>query len=360
LTTSFSEPEILSVFSPEIPPMTEPQKRARRHPKYKTQYRVRNWPEYEKALRARGDVTVWISEEACRAWTPMPAGTRGGQRIYSDIAIQTVLTLRLLFHLPLRATEGFVASIVKLAGLNLGVPDHTTLSRRNQTLCVDDSARRLPSGPLSLIVDSSGLKICGQGEWHTKKHGQKSRRKWKKRHIGVDDEGWIRTSLVTDGHTQDPRVVPELLEPLDVELKRFVADGIYDSSTVYRAIAEHQPGVPVDVVVPPRRNAVPSRNASTSPTQRDEHIATLLADGLSQWRRESGYYAQSGVENVFSRYKAIIGGHLRAKRQDSQEREALLGSIQTGCPSSTSCVRSAHRCRFRSRSPWLSAGGLVR
>lgn len=125
--------------------MTEPQKRARRHPKYKTQVRVRNWPEYEKALRARGDVTVWISEEACRAWTPMPAGTRGGQRIYSDIAIQTVLTLRLLFHLPLRATEGFVASIFKLAGLNLGVPDHTTLSRRN------------------LIVDSSGLKICGHG-----------------------------------------------------------------------------------------------------------------------------------------------------------------------------------------------------
>jgi hypothetical protein len=123
---------------PEIAPVTDPQKRARRHPKYKTQVRVRNWPEYEKALRAHGDVTVWISEEACRAWTPMPAGTRGGQRIYSDIAIQTVLTLRLLFHLPLRATEGFVASIIKLAGLNLGVPDHTTLSRRN--LIVDSSA----------------------------------------------------------------------------------------------------------------------------------------------------------------------------------------------------------------------------
>ena len=305
--------------------MTEPHKRSRRHPKYKTAYRVRNWPEYEKALRARGDVTVWISEEARDAWTPSPAGNRGGQRLYSDIAVQTVLSFRLLFHLPLRAAEGFVASIFKLAGLDLPVPDHTTLSRRNQTLCVDDPARKAASGPISLIVDSSGLKICGQGEWHTKKHGQKSRRKWKKLHIGVDDEGWIRTSLVTDGHAQDASVVPELLEQLDGELKRFVADGIYDNSTVYRAIAEHQPGVPVDVVVPPRRNAALSRSAASSPTQRDDHIATIGADGLSQWRWESGYYAQSAVENVFSRYKATFGGHLRAERQDSQEREAQLG-----------------------------------
>ena len=103
------------------------------HPdRVQTQYRVRNWPEYDKALRARGDVTVWISEEACNGWTPSPMGNRGGQRIYSDIAIQTVLTLRLLFHLPLRATEAFVASIFKLAGLKLSVPDHTTLSRRGR------------------------------------------------------------------------------------------------------------------------------------------------------------------------------------------------------------------------------------
>ena len=130
-----------------------------------------------------------ISEEACDGWTPLPIGNRDGQRVYSDIAIQTILTLRLLFHLPLRATEGFVDSIFKRAGIDLPVPDHTTLSRRNQILCVDDAERRPGSEPISLIVDSSGLKICGQGEWHTKKHGQKSRRKWKKLHIGVDDEG---------------------------------------------------------------------------------------------------------------------------------------------------------------------------
>ena len=127
---------------------------------------------------------------------------------------------------------------------------------------------------------------------------------------------------MTDGHVQDLTAVPELLEQLDVALKRFVADGIYDNATVYGAIAEYQPLVPFDVVVPPRRNAAPSRNAATSPTQREEHLATILADGLSQCRWESGYYAQSGVENVFSRYKAIFGGHLRAKRQ---EREAQLG-----------------------------------
>ena len=199
------------------------------------------------------------------------------------------------------------------------------LSRRNQTLHVKLPKRTGSTVPITLIVDSTGLKICGEGEWHSKKHGAKLRRKWKKLHIGVDDGGWIHTSSLTDGHTQDPTVVAQLLEAVDRPLERFIADGMYDNATVYDALADHQDGVAIDIVVPPRRNATPSQTAWSTPTQRDQHLAAIQSEGICQWRRASGYYAQSHVENAFSRYKAMFGGHLRSKNVESQQREALMG-----------------------------------
>jgi len=141
----------------------------------------------------------------------------------------------------------------------------------------------------------------------------------------VDEAGWIHTNALTDGHIQDPTVVPALLASVDDPLERFVADGMVDNATVYDALAEHQDGVAIEIVVPPRRNAVPSPSAQSRPTQRDIHIATIQSEGIFQWRRASGYYDQSHVENALYRYKAIIGEHLRAKRADSQQREAQLG-----------------------------------
>ena len=137
--------------------MSEPHKRTYRHPKYKTSYRVKNWPEYEKSLRDRGDIAVWFSQEAVEAWTPPKNGKRGGQAIYSDIAIETAFTFRLVFHLPLRQTEGFVGSILKLMELDLPVPDHTTLSRRNRTVEVRKRITNLPGGPLCFIVDGAKM-----------------------------------------------------------------------------------------------------------------------------------------------------------------------------------------------------------
>ena len=139
--------------------MPEAHKRSYRHLKYKTAYRVKNWAEYEKSLRDRGDITIWLSQDAIDAWTPEKTGKRGGQAIYSDIAIETAFTVRLVFHLPLRQTEGFVGSILKLMDLDLPVPDHTSLSRRNRTVEVRKRITNLPDGPLYFIVDSTGLKI---------------------------------------------------------------------------------------------------------------------------------------------------------------------------------------------------------
>ncbi len=159
--------------------------KSRVHPKYKTRYRVGNWPTYERSLVQRGDVTLWISAEAKAAWRPSPSGHPGGQQRFSDLAIETALTLRLVFRLPLRQAEGFLRSVLSLMDVDLEAPDHTTLSRRSRHLDVE--LDRVPSkGPIHLIVDSTGLSIVGEGEWAAVKHGSRGQRGWKKLHLGVD------------------------------------------------------------------------------------------------------------------------------------------------------------------------------
>jgi hypothetical protein len=303
--------------------MAEAHKRVYRHPKYKTSYRIKNWSEYEKSLRNRGDITVWLSRDAIDAWTPPKNGKRGGQPIYSDIAIETSLTLRLVFHLPLRQAEGFLKSILKLMDLYLPCPDHTTVSRRNRSANIRRHTRSLPDGPLYFIVDSTGLKICGQGEWHSKKHEERRRKRWKKLHLGVDENGRILASKVTNGHEQDPSQVPSLLAQVNWAIDRFVGDGIYDQEAVYKAVDHHSPGA--EVIVPPRKEAVLSNNSISASSHRDNHIAEIRSKGWSEWKRQSGYYLQSHAENAFYRYKRIIGGRLRAKNDDAQKREAAIG-----------------------------------
>jgi len=303
--------------------MAEAHKRAYRHPKYKTSYRVKNWPEYEKSLRNRGDITVWLSRDAIDAWTPPKNGKRGGQPIYSDIAIETSLTLRLVFHLPLRQAEGFLKSILKLMDLYLPCPDHTTVSRRNRSANIHRHTRSLPDGPVHFIVDSTGLKICGQGEWHSKKHGERWRKRWKKLHLGVDENGRILASKVTNGNEQDPSQVPSLLVQVDRAIDRFVGDGFYDQKEVYEAVGHHSPGA--EIIVLPRKDALLSNNSISASSQRDRHIAEIRSKGWSEWKRQSGYYLQSHAENAFYRYKRIIGGWLRAKNDDAQMREAAIG-----------------------------------
>ena len=162
--------------------------KSRVHPTYKTKYRVRNWASYDRALARRGDITVWLSPEAIAGWEPAGRGTRGGERKYSDVAIETGLTLRLIFHLPLRQAEGSLTSLFSVMGIDLPAPDHTTLSRRGLHLQL--RLRRFSPGEgMHLIIDSTGLAIVGEGEWAAAKHGGRGRRGWKKLHVGVDQSG---------------------------------------------------------------------------------------------------------------------------------------------------------------------------
>ena len=293
--------------------------KSRIHPKYKTKYRVGNWAEYDRALVQRGDITLWISTDAMDAWKPAPSGRRGGQRKFSDHAIETALTLRLVFKLPLRQAEGFLRSLLSLMGVDLEAPDHTTLSRRSQHLDVD--FHLVPANePIHLIVDSTGLSIIGEGEWAAAKHGGKGKRGWRKLHLGVDGSGVIVAQVLTDGNADDAATVPDLLGQFEGELSGFVADAAYDSRPVYDAATQRG----AVVVVPPTRNATVGGRNVTQCSARDRTVARIREVGRRQWKKESGYHRQGTVENAFFRYKSIIGDRLRARHSKAQEAETLI------------------------------------
>jgi len=292
---------------------------SRVHPNYKTKYRVGNWAEYDRALVHRGDITMWISEDAIDAWKPRPSRKRGGQRRYSEVAIETALTLRTVFNLPLRQTEGFLRSLSDLMGIDLEAPDHTTLSRRSQHL---DIQLRCPeiNKPIHLIVDSSGLSIVGEGEWAAAKHGKKGKRGWKKLHLGVDGSGVIVAQVLTDGNADDAATAPELLGQLEGQLSDFIADTAYDSRPVYDAATARGAAV----VIPPRNDATVGGRRGMPCAARDRTVERIREVGRRRWKKESGYHRQGTVENAFSRYKSIIGDRLRARHPMAQKTEALI------------------------------------
>jgi len=288
---------------------------SRVHPKYKTKYRVSNWAEYDRALVERGNITLWISDDAIASWKPAPAGRRGGQRKFSDHAIETALTLRLIFRLPLRQAEGFLRSVLSLMSIDLEAPDHTTLSRRGQHLNLRLD-RVASTKRIHLMVDSTGLSIVGEGEWAAVKHGGNGRRAWKKLHLGVDRSGVIVAELLTDGNADDSNTALDLLGTIEDDIASFTADSAYDTIAIYDAAEARN----AKVIVPPRRTATRSRRSSS----RDRTVRRVRKVGRRQWKKESGYHQQARVENTFFRYKSIIGDRLRARHPKSQEAEAVI------------------------------------
>jgi len=314
---------------------------ARRHRIPQAQYRVRNWRQYDAGLKRRGDLTLWLDEAALAGWQAAPRTTPGGQARYSDLAIELVLMLRLVFHLALRQVEGFVSSVLRLLGLKLSIPDHTTLSRRG-------FAERQPCavahGPLHLLIDSTGLKLFGHGEWQEEKYGR-ARRSWRKLHLAFDaDTGEIVASLLTGNEADDAGRIPDLLGQIEGEIASVTADGAYDGEPTYQAITSRQPGRPPTVIIPPRSSAVPGAQGGKPPSQRDQHIQLIRDRGRMAWQKATGYGRRSLAETGIDRYKAAIGPRLRARTLPGQQREVTLAAavlnrmIRTAKPAS---VRSA-------------------
>ena len=309
------------------------QDRRRHIPKQKR--KVTNSAAYDAALRQRGSLTVWFTDEAVAAWAAEPRTTQGGQRWYSPLAILTALTLRAVFHLALRQTEGLIGSIIGLLGLDLAIPDHSTLSRRAETLEVPRPRR--DAGPLHLLVDSTGLKLCGAGEWLIEKHGTKVRRAWRKLHIGLDaDTGQIVAATLTNKERDDGAEVGPLLDQVAGPVASFTADGAYDQEGVAAAAAERHPEAAV--IVPPRSTAVLSETAETEPTQRDRHLQSIAKHGRAAWQKTSGYTKRARAEAAIGRFKQVIGDRLRSRTDRHRATEvdvavhALNRMLELGRP----------------------------
>src|SRR3954463_9623137 len=291
---------------------------ARRHHIPKQRRRVTNWAEYDAALRQRGSLTVWFTEAAVAAWEAEPRTTPGGQPHYSDLAITTALTLKAVFRLALRQTEGLIGSIIGLLGLALSVPDHTTLSGRAETLEVPRP--RSGTEPVHLLVDSTGLKLCGPGEWLIEKHGTRKRRSWRKLHIGRDaDTGRIVAATLTTHDVDDGAQGGPLLDQVDGPIASFTGAGAYDQDGVYASVAERHPEAAV--IVPPRSTAVPSATAETAPTQRDCHLQLIAEKGRMAWQKASGYNARARAEATIGRFKRVIGDGLRSRTDERRATE---------------------------------------
>jgi IS5 family transposase len=271
-----------------------------RHHIPKPRYRVTNSADYDASWRRRGSLTVWFTDEAIQTWRAEPRTTPGGQRHYSALAISTALTMGLVFGLALRQTEGLIGSVIGLLGLDLAVPDHSTLSRRAKTLEVP-RIRRAGTRPLHLLVDSTGLKLGGAGEWLVEKHGTSRRRSWRKLHIGVDaNSGEIVAVAVTRKDIDDAAMVDALLDQ--------IADPI------------------AAVIVPPRAGAVASASAETAPTQRDRHLRMTADRGRMVWQEASGYNLRAKVEASIGRYKRVIDDALRSRTDRTEVTEVAIAA----------------------------------
>jgi hypothetical protein len=302
----------------------------------KVQYRVTNGPEYDRALVRRGSLTIWFDEAFLQdRWRPAPTGKRGAPFQYSDTAIQARLTLKAVFDLPYRMVEGLAGSIVQWMGVALSIPDHTLMSRRAKTLSVM-IPRRSRSGPIDVVVDSTGLKVYGEGEWKVRQHGAGKRRTWRKVHLAIDaDVKDVLAVEVTTEQWTDSEVFAGLLEQMDDPIGHVRGDGAYDTHDVYTAAGERG----AEVTIPPRANAVPW----TPDHPRTQALAAIAAQGLPAWKQAVGYHRRSLAENAMYRFKQLLGDRLASRLFETQVTEvqvrvaALNVMTYLGMPVSVPC-----------------------
>lgn len=282
-------------------------------------YRTKNWPAYNKALKDRGSLTIWFNPEA--TWKAAPTGKRGRQPRYSDAAIQAYLTLKVLFGMPLRQATGFVESLLKLVDLDWEVPNFSTLCRRHKTLLVAIPYQG-SKGALNLLIDSTGIKAEGEGEWNARKHGGAKRRLWRKIHIGIDAETLeIRAVEVTSSNIGDPPMLPNLLDQIapDQKIGSVTADGAYDTRKCHDAIAARN----ARAVIPPRKNAKLWKPDTLGARARNEAVQSSKDLGRAQWRRLTGYHRRSRVETKMHCLK-LMGQRLAARDFDRQVAEVQI------------------------------------
>lgn len=283
--------------------------------KPKRRYRIRNWRDYNSALVRRGSLTLWVEQGVAGRWHDTAAPVRRGRRrLYSDLAITCALTLREVYHLPLRSTQGLVRSLLRLLGSDLPAPHYSTLSRRAATLAVE--LPRLSKDPLHLAVDSTGVKLYGEGEWKVRLHGKEKRRTWRKLHLLIDHTTHEAVALsMTDKDVLDRRELAGMLNEVEGEVAEVLGDGAYDFQDCYRAVHAKS----ARSVIPPQKRA----RIRSGSEFRDRNVAVLRGReaGRDEWKKEAGYHRRSLAETAMMRFKTIFSDRLKAREWRRQETE---------------------------------------
>ena len=282
-----------------------------------------NWSLYNKFLVNRGQITFWFSSDIVKSWYAKCSLGQGCQQIYSDRAIETLNTLRFVFGLKLRSTEGFARSLAKLMGLDIEIPNYTTLCRRLQKLSVKLQKKLSSKKSLHIVIDSTGLKVYGEGEWKVRQHGYSKRRIWKKLHLAVDESNsQIESVVLSDNSFKDNELFEDLLDSVDDRIRQVSADGAYDSRNCYNICK----GKGIKLVVPPRKNAVIERhgNCHDPPLHRDTHIREIKKIGRKKWKEKNKYHRRSISETAMYRLKTVLGDKLSSREFQRQANEVFI------------------------------------
>jgi IS5 family transposase len=293
--------------------------------KKKSTFRIRNWSEYNASLKQRGSLTIWVSSDATANWTTDDlTGEPGASPTYTDLAIETMATVQAIFRLPGRQTQGFFQSLFELMKLDLPVPDHSTLSRRRRNLEITLPVRNL-SKSVHLVIDSTGVKVYGEGEWKVRQHGIGKRRTWRKLHFCSDEATLEIVSVVASTNdVSDAEALPDLLDDIPVEIEQVSADGAYDQRKCYDTLNKHK----AKAAIPPRKGAKIWQHANSKADRhsRDENLRRIRKIGRKEWKRESNYHRRSLAETQVFRFKTIFGDRLQTRQIDNQFNELMLKS----------------------------------
>lgn len=294
--------------------------------KTKPTYHLRNWKDYNPSLKQRGSLTFWVSQDVVQGWrNTQKNGKQGRDYKYTDQAILTMALLQEFYHLALRQTQGFVESIFQLLGEDLAVPCYSSLCRRRKTLEI--ALPRAKAGePLHILVDSTGVKVFGEGEWKVRQHGYTRRRTWRKLHLGVDAaSGEIVAAVVTTNGYSDGQILPDLLDQVEGEIKEVTGDGGYDKRNCYDAIHERE----ARATIPPQRGARIWQHGNTKAERltRDQNLRRVRQVGRAEWKRESGYHQRSRVETKMFQFKAAYGEKVSARSFEGQAAQLLVRCV---------------------------------
>jgi len=290
----------------------------------KDKYRVTNWSSYNKSLKGRGDITIWIEEDALTNWYYEGPDQRGSQFIYSDECIECLQQIKSVFKLPYRQLQGFTESIIKLMRFDVEVPSYTQICRRANDLEIDILAPKT-NGPMYLVIDSTGLKVYGEGEWKTRKHGVGKRRTWRKLHLGVDEKtGFVHAQVLTkngkgDG---DGQQVKEMLEQVKSPIDRFSGDGAYDTYEIWELLKE----LNIEGIIPPQENAIywVDEDDELLDLGRNEILKKIENSDRKAWKKSSNYHRRSLSETAMMRIKMIFGPTLYSRMFKKQKTEAAI------------------------------------